>query len=235
MSIEAVPFKPYTGPIDTGSKRYQTAKAMMEEGKAAGSEEKNQYEAKLEELRMLLKMLGRDTTVVDEMAKLYEGDEERTIRNLMGMLDEDGDRLNCYGVAGMDITGMDPSTHQKLIDIPEAARQDMFDMALREYIRDNGMSGAETDRTAVYTRYQLSVEKSQRLKGTWTLQQYEGCYNRAFYNLGKEANPDWKLGDKFDPAIFQGITREDVERHIVQSSDGRSLTLTSGNAIDIKA
>lgn len=36
MSIEAVPFKPYTGPIDTGSKRYQTAKAMMEEGKAAG-------------------------------------------------------------------------------------------------------------------------------------------------------------------------------------------------------
>ena len=149
MSIEAVPFKPYTGPIDTGSKRYQTAKAMMEEGKAA--------------------------------------------------------------------------------------RQDMFDMALREYIRDNGMSGAETDRTAVYTRYQLSVEKSQRLKGTWTLQQYEGCYNRAFYNLVKEANPDWKPGDKFDPAIFQGITREDVERHIVQSSDGRSLTLTSGNAIDIKA
>ena len=62
-------------------------------------------------------------------------------------------------------------------------------MALREYIRDNGMSGAETDRTAVYTRYQLSVEKSQRLKSTWTLQQYEGCYNREFYNLVKEANP----------------------------------------------
>lgn len=32
------------------------------------------------------------------------------IRNLMGQLDEDGDRINCYGVAGMDITGKDPTT-----------------------------------------------------------------------------------------------------------------------------
>lgn len=174
----------------------------------------------------------RNTSVVDEMMKLYEGDEEQAIRNLMGMLDEDGDRLNCYGVAGMDVTGKDASAWKKIIDIPEAARQDMFDMALREYIRDNGMSSGETDRTAVYTRYQLSVKKSERLAGTWTLQQYEGCYNRAFYNIVKEANPNWQPGQKIDPDIFKGITREMVERQIVQTGVG-SLTLVGGNGVDV--
>lgn len=179
-------------------------------------------------------MLGKDTSAVDEMMKRYEGDEELAIRNLMGRLDEDGDPINNYGVPGMDITGKDPSTIQKIIDIPEAARQDMFDTSLREFIRDYGGTGnGETDRTAVYTRYQFSVEKSDRLKGTWTLQQYEGCYNRAFYNIVKEANPDWKPGDKFDASIFGGITREDIERQIVQTGD-RDLTLISGNGIDIK-
>lgn len=46
---------------------------MLDQGKTTKSEEQNKYEAKLEELRMLLKMLGKDTSVVDEMAKLYEG------------------------------------------------------------------------------------------------------------------------------------------------------------------
>lgn len=77
-------------------------------------------------------------------------------------------------------------------------------------------------------------ETSDRLKGTWTLQQYEGCYNRAFYNIVKEANPDWKPGDKFDASIFDGITREEIERQIVQTGD-RDLTLISGNGIDVKA
>ena len=234
MSIASVPFQPYTGVIDTGSKRYQAAKAMLSQRQTTKSEAQEKYEAKLEELRMLLQMLGKDTSVIDEMAKLYEGDEELAIRNLMGMLDEDGDRLNCYGVAGMDITGKAPSTWHKIIDIPEAARQDMFDTALREYIRDNGMGSGDTDRTAVFTRYQLSVKKSERLMGTWTLEQYERCYNRAFYSLVKEANPDWQPGQKFDPKILKGITREDVERRIVQTGVD-SLALTSGNEINVTA
>ena len=234
MSIAPIPFQPYTGMIDTSSKRYQTAKAMLSQRQTTKSEAQEKYEAKLEELRMLLQMLGKDTSVIDEMAKLYEGDEELAIRNLMGMLDEDGDRLNCYGVAGMDITGKDPSTWHKIIDIPEAARQDMFDTTLREYIRDNGMGSGDTDRTAVFTRYQLSVKKSERLMGTWTLEQYERCYNRAFYSLVKEANPDWQPGQKFDPKILKGITREDVERRIVQTGVD-SLALTSGNEINVTA
>ena len=234
MSIAPIPAQPYTGVIDTGSKRYQTAKAMLDRGKATKSAAQEKYEAKLEELRMLLRMLGKDTSAVDEMAKLYEGDEELAIRNIMGRLDEDGDPVNCYGVAGMDITGKDPSTWHKIIDIPEAARQDMFSTSLREYIQNNGMGSGDSDRTAVFTRYQLSVKKADRLMGTWTLEQYERCYNRAFYNIVKEANPDWQPGQKFDSSILKGITREQVERRIIQA-DAESLTLTYGDAIDIKA
>lgn len=175
MPITPVPSTPYTGVIDTGSKRYQVAKAMLDQGKTVKSEAQEKYEAKLEELRALLRMLGKDTAIVDEMAKLYEGDEELAIRNIMGRLDEDGDIVNCYGVSGMDVTGKDPSTWRQIIDIPEAARQDMFDTTLREYIRDRGMGSGDTDRTAVFTRYQLSVKKSDRLMGTWTLEQMSGA------------------------------------------------------------
>ncbi len=233
MPITPVPSTPYTGVIDTGSKRYQVAKAMLDQGKTVKSEAQEKYEEKLEELRALLRMLGKDTAIVDEMAKLYEGDEELAIRNIMGRLDEDGDIVNCYGVSGMDVTGKDPSTWRQIIDIPEAARQDMFDTTLREYIRDRGMGSGDTDRTAVFTRYQLSVKKSDRLMGTWTLEQYERCYNRAFYSIVKEANPDWQPGQKFDSSILDGVTREDVERRIVQTGVG-SLSLTSGNAVNMK-
>ena len=229
MAMAAIPFRPYTGVIDTSSNRYQAAKAMLDEGKATKSEAQSESETQLEKLRML----GKDTSSVDELLKLYEGDEEMAIRNLMGQLDEDGDRINCYGVAGMDITGKDPATIQKLIDIPEAARQDMFDTTLREYIRFNGMGSGESDRTAVFTRYQLSVEKSERLTGTWTLEQYERCYEWAFYNIVKAAAPDWKPGQRFDPSILDGVTRQSVEQQIVPA-DGRTLTLTSGDAIDVK-
>lgn len=234
MPIAPIPAKPYTGVIDTGSKRYQTAKAMLDQGKMTKSSVQGKYEAKLEELRVLLRMLGKDTSAIDELAKLFEGDEELAIRNLMGQLDEDGDRVNCYGVAGMDVTGKDPSTWKKLIEVPEAARQDMFQTTLREYIRDYGMGSGDTDRTAVFTRYQLSVKKSDRLMGTWTLEQYERCYNRAFYSIVKEANPDWQPGQRFDSGILDGLTREKVESWIVQA-DGKSLALIRGNEVNTRA
>lgn len=70
--------------------------------------------------------------------------------------------------------------------------------------------------------------------GTWTLEQYERCCNRAFYNIVKEANPDWKPGQKFAPSLLDGITREAVERRIVQTDAG-SLSLTGGNEADVRA
>lgn len=73
MAMAAIPFRPYTGVIDTSSKRYQTAKAMLDEGKATKSEAQSESETQLEKLRMLLRMLGKDTSSVGELLKLYEG------------------------------------------------------------------------------------------------------------------------------------------------------------------
>ena len=75
MAMAAIPFHPYTGVIDTSSKRYQAAKAMLDEGKMRKSEAQSESETQLEKLRMLLRMLGKDTSSVDELLKLYEGDE----------------------------------------------------------------------------------------------------------------------------------------------------------------
>lgn len=232
MPITPIPFRPYTGVIDTGSKRYQAAKSMLDEGKETKSAAQSRSKSQLEELRTLLRMLGKDTSPADEMLKLYEGDDEVAIRNLMGLLDEDGDRVNCYGVSGMDVTGKDPSAFQKIIEIPDSARQDMFDTALQEYIRFHGMGSGESDRTAVFTRYQLSVHKSDRLTGTWTLEQYERCYNRAFYNIVKAADPDWQPGQRVDSRLLDGVTRESVEKQIVQLNH-RTLSLTNGDSINV--
>lgn len=176
-------------------------------------------------------MLGKDASAVDEMLKLYEGDEELAIRNLMGQLDEDGDRINCYGVSGMDVTGKDPSAWKKIIPISETARQDMLETALQEYIRYNGMGDGNSDRTAVFTRYQLSVKKSDHLPGTWTPEQYERCYDRASYTIVKDADPNWQPGQRFDFSLLDGITRESVENQIIQADIG-TLTLTNRDAIN---
>ena len=153
-----------------------------------------------------------------------EADEETFIRNYMGLFDEDGDFVNPYGVAGMDITGKDPSEFHKIIDVSETARQDMFDETKRHFIQENGVAnGDTTKRTEVFTRYQLSVKKSDRLSGTWTLGQYEKMYSKAFYEAVREANPNWQLGQPFDTSIVRNITREDVENRIVKGSSEFAL------------
>lgn len=93
------------------------------------------------------------------------------------------------------------------------------------------MGSGDSDRTAVFTRYQLRVKKSDRLTGTWTLEQYERCYNRAFYSIVKEANPNWQPGQKFDSRILASVTREDVEHRSVQTGPG-SLTLANGDGLN---
>ena len=47
MAMAAIPFHPYTGVIDTSSKRYQAAKAMLDEGKMRKSEAQSESETQL--------------------------------------------------------------------------------------------------------------------------------------------------------------------------------------------
>ena len=234
-----VGYKPYTGAIDTSSARYKRAKAMYDEGHPGGEKPKSAAKEKLEQdlkkLKMIKLMLGQkcDDLTLDFKNPL-EADEETFIRNYMGLFDEDGDFVNPYGVAGMDITGKDPSEFHKIIDVSETARQDMFDETKRHFILEKGIAnGDTTKRTEVFTRYQLSVEKSDRLSGTWTLGQYERMYTKAFCEAVREANPNWQLGQPFDTSIVRNITREDVENRIVKGDSEFSLKPRA--SLDVKA
>lgn len=234
----SVGYKPYTGAINTNSARYKRAKAMYDEGHPNGEATKSAAEAKveqdLEKLKMLKQMLGQKYDDLDfKFKNPFEADEETFIRNYMGLFDEDGDFVNPYGVAGMDATGKDPSEFHKIIDVSETARQDMFDETKRHFIQEKGVAnGDTTKRTEVFTRYQLSVKKPDRLSGTWTLGQYERMYSKAFYEAVREANPNWRPGQPFDTSIVRNITREDVENRIVKGSS--EFALKPRSSLDIQ-
>ena len=118
-----------------------------------------------------------------EQRMMYElfGGEEAYMKNVMRNYDSDGNLLNAYGVAGMDATGKSLSEMHQIIDVSEEYRQKMFDECKRHFIQEYGVAnGDTTKRTEVFTAYQKSVPIKDRLKGTWTLGQYEKNYMLAF-------------------------------------------------------
>ena len=128
--------------------------------------------------------------------------------------------LKKYGidtVAGMDATGIPQSQRHKIISVSEKSRQDMFDETKRHFLQENGMgNGDTTRRSEVFTRYQLSVPKSDRLKGTWTLGQYERAYRQAFYDACKNADPKWEIGKDIPAGALNGITRESIDNVLIK-------------------
>ena len=184
----------YEGELDTGSKRYAAAYEKLTEG------------------------FGEYPP---------EGMSERRAReqifNWMKYYDEDGDYTGSDGIAGMDATNIDTAERQVIIEIPDEYRQKLFDLVKEEFLKWQGMERPESKRSEVLREYQLSAKKEDRLKDTWTLNQYERCYSEAFVETVKNANPSWDYGDDFDQNLITGITREDLEQRI--SSDGRELTL----------
>ena len=45
----------------------------------------------------------------------------------------------------------------------------------------------------MFTKYQLSAPKKERLAGSWTLEQYERNYYSAMYNAVKAADHNWQI------------------------------------------
>ena len=149
------------------------------------------------------------------------------IKNLMRNYDKDGDLINAFGVAGMDGTNIPISQRHKIIDVSEDARQDMFDETKRHFLQENGRAnGDTTKRSEVYTRYQLSVPKSDRLKGTWTLEQYERAYRQAFVDACKATDPRWESGKTIPAGALDGITRESIDNTLVKGKGQYGETLT---------
>ena len=159
----------------------------------------------------------------------------QAIKNIMSCFDKDGDRLNAFGVAGMDATGIPQSQRHKIINVSEKARQDMFEVTKREFLQGKGELDADkTQRSEVFKRYQLSVPKSDRLKGTWTLGEYERAYRNAFMNACKQADPNWKPGKDIPKNAINGITRESIEKTLVKGY-GEFGEILSSQSVDIFA
>ncbi len=182
------------------------------------------------EVQSRLKAAGINTnskqykTVISRMMKDANGmmyTNPLAIKNLMKNYDEDGDYISpVTGLAGMDATNVPMSKRHVIIDIPEKSRQEMFDNAKREFLEENGIAnGDTTKRSDVFYHYQKDAKKQDRLKGTWTLEQYERQYNQAFYNAAKAADPTWEPGKKIKAGALDGITREEIDK---------SLTVTNG-------
>lgn len=155
----------------------------------------------------------------------------QAIKNLMSGYNSDGD-YTAGGriVPGMLVNGIPESERHQIISISENARQKMFENCKREFIAEYGVAnGDTTKRSDVYRAFQLSIKKEDRLKGTWTLQQYETAYNQAFYDAVKTADPNWEPGRPFNRSILDSITRESVDNALVKSGDRLVLMRKSFN------
>ena len=177
--------------------------------------------------KAMLKKYGIDTNSAQYKAAMKQMSQSagggvgytnpQAIKNVMSGFDKDGDRINAFGVAGMDATGIPQSQRHKIISVSEKSRQDMFDETKRHFLQENGVgNGDTTRRSEVFTRYQLSVPKSDRLKGTWTLGQYERAYRQAFYYACKNADPKWEIGKDIPAGALNGITRESIDNVLIK-------------------
>lgn len=171
--------------------------------------------------------------------QMYElfGGEQAYMRNVMKMYNSDGDYVGADGctVPGMVATGIPESERHQMINVSEEYRQKMFDLVKKEFIREKGVAnGDTTNRSFVYREYQLSIKKEDRLKGSWSLEQYEQKYRSALAAAVKAANPNWKNGDTFDASILDSVTRESVESQLAKSGNTFVKKSSSGSTLDIQ-
>ena len=176
----------------------------------------NQYKAAMKKLSA--------AWAVSSPVNMTEYEKQMTIKNWMKSYDKDGDYIDpVTGIAGLDGTGKSISERHQIIKVSDTARQDMFDEVKRHFIQENGnLNGRTTKRSEVFQRYQRSVPKKDRLKGTWTLEQYERQYRQAMIKAVKEADPSWDFGKPFDSKLLDKVNREKIDNAII--SDGVNLS-----------
>lgn len=182
----------------------------------------------------LADIIAEEAMMSPEEKMLYEllGGREAHMKNRMKLYDSDGNLLNGYGVAGMCVNGKSLSECHQIINISDEYRQKMFELTKKEYIRENGVAnGDTTQRTSLYTEFQKSIKIDDRLKGSWTLGQYEKAYTKAFYNAVKASNPNWQIGQPFDASVLDNVTRESIESSLVKGN-GTYGEILSSKGID---
>lgn len=178
-----------------------------------------QYKAAIRD--NLAGIIEAEMMMTPEQKMMYEmlGGREANIKGHMQWYDSKGNMLNAPGgVAGMSMDGVSLQEAHQIIDIPDEWKEKMFQETKRHYIQENGVSnGDTTKRSEIFEGYQRSTSIEKRLKGTWTLGQYEQAYKMAFYRAVKSSNPDWKIGQPFDSTILNKVSREDIEKSLTKA------------------
>ena len=151
----------------------------------------------------------------------------QAIKNLMQNFDSNGDMKDpVTGLTGLDATNIPVSQRHKIISVSEKSRQEIFDATKKAFINDCGSgTGDRGYRSEIYQRYQRSVSKEDRLKGTWTLSQYEEAYEKAFTDACKQADATWKPGKDIPVGALDSISRESIDNSLVKSQGTYGETL----------
>ena len=108
-----------------------------------------------------LKAAGIDTNskqykaALSEMMKNGNGamfTNVQAIKNLMSQYDKNGDWVDPNtGLTGLAVTDENRNSYKHIISIPESSREEMFELAKKEFLRDNGtLNGDTTKREDVY-------------------------------------------------------------------------------------
>ena len=143
----------------------------------------------------------------------------QAIKNLMSQYDKNGDWVDPNtGLTGLAVTDENRNSYKHIISILESSREEMFELAKKEFLRDNGtLNGDTTKREDVYVNLYRKMNKDDRLSAGWTMEQYEHQYRQAFAAAAKAADPSWKAGDPIPSGALDGITRESIESTLARS------------------
>ena len=169
-----------------------------------------------------LKAAGIDTNskkykaALSEMMKNGNGamfTNVQAIKNLMSQYDKNGDWIDPNtGLTGLAVTDENRNSYKHIISIPESSREEMFELAKKEFLNENGtLNGDTTKRESVYNNLYRKMDKDDRLSAGWTMEQYEHQYRQAFAEAAKAADPTWRAGKPIPAGALDGITRESAE------------------------
>lgn len=148
------------------------------------------------------------SNIVQVAPGVYCQNDPRVIANWKNSFDKDGKFLNSEGIAGMDITGKDPSEWHKTIKISDEGKQKLFDMVKSEFIENNGVLNGDTSkRSKVFSDYYRTIPASDRLNASWSLQQLEQEYRDTLLSVAKKDNPNWEIGNQLKPCVLDDVTR----------------------------
>ena len=195
-------------------------------------------------MKKKLKAAGIDTNSKQYQAVMSEMTRDggggfttiSAIKKRMSRYDADGDWINPRtGLAGLLVTDKNRASKNRIIDIPEGSRDEMFENTKREFLQENGVqNGDTTNRSEVYQNLYRQTAKNDRLAAGHTLDQYERAYTQAFVDAVKKINPKWEPGKPIPPGALDGITRESIESSLVKSGGSLVKKPSSGSTLDIQ-